>query len=106
ALQGRSGEWFESRGDTGRAARHLVTARQVVRALALLQDRVVPDFLRDPAPPPPLDLGMIDSALLADAPDRLLAVATDLLLSGDAARGGGDLRLHDPAPPAGPPRAA
>ena len=43
------------------------------------------DFLRDPAPPPPLDLAMIDPALLADAPDRLLAVATDLLLSGDAA---------------------
>ena len=57
------------------------------------------DFLRDPAPPPPLDLAMIDPALLADAPDRLLAVATDLLLSGDAARGGEYLGLLDRARP-------
>jgi LuxR family maltose regulon positive regulatory protein len=99
SLQVRAAEWFESVGDTRRAARHLVAARQAGRALALLQDRVVTDFLRDPAPPPPLDLGMIDSALLADAPDRLLAVATDLLLSGDAARGGEYLGLLDRAQP-------
>jgi len=42
---------------------------------------------------------MIDPALLADAPDRLLAVATDLLLSGDAARGGEYLGLLDRARP-------
>src|SRR5215469_13696892 len=102
SVQVRAAEWFESLGDTRRAARHLVAARQVDRALALLQDRGVTDFLRDPAPPP-LDLSMIDSALLADAPDRLLAVATDLLLSGDAARGGEYLgRLERTQPPASP----
>jgi len=58
----------------------------------------VTDFLRDPALPPP-DLSMIDSALLADAPDRVLALATDLLLSGDAARGGEYLELVDHARP-------
>ena len=99
SLQVRAAEWFESVGDTRHAARHLLAARQACRALALLQDRVVTDFLRDPALPPPLDLGMIDSALLADAPDRLLAVATDLLLSGDAARGGEYLDLLDRARP-------
>jgi LuxR family maltose regulon positive regulatory protein len=99
SLQVRAAEWFESVGDTRRAARHLVAARQAGRALALPQDRVVTDFLRDPAPPPPLDLGMIDSALLADAPDRVVAVATDLLLSGDAARGGEYLGLLDRAQP-------
>ena len=103
SLQVRAAEWFESMGDTRRAARHLVAARQADRALALLQDRGVTDFLRDPMPPPPLDLNMIDSALLADAPDRLLAVATDLLLSGDAARGGEYLGLLDRTQPSASP---
>lgn len=97
SLQLRAAELFESTGDTRRAARHFLAARQADRALALLQDRVVTDFLRDPALPPPPDLAMIDSALVADAPDQLLALATDLLLSGDAARGGEYLDLLDRA---------
>ena len=48
ALQLRAAEWFESTGDTRRAARHFLAARQVDRALALLQDRVVTDYLHDP----------------------------------------------------------
>jgi LuxR family transcriptional regulator, maltose regulon positive regulatory protein len=59
----------------------------------------VTDFLRDPALPPPLDLSMIDSALLADTPDRVLALATDLLLSGDAVHGGEYLDVPDRAQP-------
>ena len=55
-LQLRAAEWLESAGDTRRATRHFVAARQVDRALALLQDRVVADFQRDPALPAPLDL--------------------------------------------------
>ena len=51
ALQLRAAEWFEATGDTRRAARHFLAARQADRALALLQDRVVTDFLRDPALP-------------------------------------------------------
>ena len=50
ALQLRAAEWFESTGDTRRAARHFLAARQADRALALLQDRVVTDYLHDPAP--------------------------------------------------------
>ena len=46
---------------------------------------------------------MIDSSLLADAPDRLLALAIDLLLSGDATRGGEYLDLIDRAQPSIPP---
>ena len=88
ALQLRAAEWFESIGDSRRASRHFLAARQADRALALLHDRVVTEFLRDPALPPPPDLSMVDPALLADAPDRLLALAADLLLSGDMARGG------------------
>jgi LuxR family transcriptional regulator, maltose regulon positive regulatory protein len=97
ALQLRAAEWFEATGDIRRAARHFLQARQADRALALLQDRVVPDFLRDPAIPAPLDLTMVDPALLADAPDRMLGLAADLLLWGDAARGGDYLDLLERA---------
>ena len=87
-LELRAAEWFEFTGDSRRASRHFLAARQADRALALLEARVVTEFLRDPALPPPLDLSTVDPALLADAPDRLLALAADLLLSGDMARGG------------------
>jgi len=97
ALQMRAAEWFEATGDTRRAARHFLAARQTDRALALLRDRVVPDFLRDPAIPASLDLAMVDPALLADAPDQLLGLAADLLLWGDAARGGEYLDLLEQA---------
>ena len=92
-LQLRAAEWFEAAGDTRRAARHFLAARQADRALTLLEDRVVPDFLADPAMPAPLDLSMIDASVLTDAPDRLLTVAADLLLSGDTGRGGQYLDL-------------
>ena len=49
ALQLRAAEWFEATGDTRRAAHHYLAAQQADRALALLQDRVVPDFLHVPA---------------------------------------------------------
>jgi LuxR family maltose regulon positive regulatory protein len=88
ALELRAAEWFQATGDSRRASRHFLAARQADRALALLEDRVVTEFLRDPAQPSPLDLSLVDPALLADAPDQLLALAADLLLSGDTARGG------------------
>jgi LuxR family maltose regulon positive regulatory protein len=103
ALQVRAAEWFESTGDTRRAARHFLTAQQADRALALLQDRVVTDYLHDPAPPTALDLTLVDRSVLADAPDRLLALAADLLVSGDAARGGEYLDLLERAGPPIPP---
>jgi LuxR family transcriptional regulator, maltose regulon positive regulatory protein len=103
ALQLRAAEWFEATGDMRRAARYFLAARQVDRALALLQDRVVADYLHDPAPPPPLDLSMVDPSLLAEAPDRLLALAADLLVSGDAAGGGECLDLLERAGPPVPP---
>lgn len=99
ALHLRAGEWFEAAGNTRRATRHFVAARQSGRALALLQDRVVPDFLHHPVSPSPLDLSMIDPALLADAPERLLGLAADLLLSGDAAHGGEYLDALEHAQP-------
>ena len=98
-LQLRAGEWLESGGDIRRAARHFLAAQQADRALALLQDRVVPDYLHDPVIPAPLDLSMIDPGLLADAPDLLLGLAVDLLLSGDITRGGQFLDLADRAEP-------
>ena len=99
ALQLRAAEWFEATGDTRWAARHFLAAQQVGRALALMQDRVVLDYLHDPALPAPLDLSMVSPSLLADAPDRLLALAADLLVSGDAARGGEYLDLLERAQP-------
>jgi LuxR family transcriptional regulator, maltose regulon positive regulatory protein len=92
-LHVRAAEWFEATGDTRRAARHFLAARQADRALALLQDRVVPDFLHDPGAPDPLDLTLVDPSPLVAAPDRLLGLAADLLLWGDAARGGEHLDL-------------
>ena len=103
ALQLRAGEWFESTGDTRRATRHFLAARQADRALALLQDRVVPDFLRDPIAPSPLDMSTVDPGLLADAPARMLGLAADLLLSGDLSRGGGYLDAIERAQPPIPP---
>jgi LuxR family maltose regulon positive regulatory protein len=87
-LQLRAAEWFEAAGDARRAAHHFLAAQQADRALALLQDRVVPDFLRVPAVPEPLVLSMADPSMLAETPERLLGLATHLLLSGDTARGG------------------
>ena len=103
ALELRAAEWFESMTDTRHAARHFLAARQADRALALLQDRVVTDYLRDPALPPPLDLSTVPPSLLADAPDRLLGLAIDLLLSGDTARAGEYLDLLASAQPQTPP---
>jgi LuxR family transcriptional regulator, maltose regulon positive regulatory protein len=60
---------------------------------------VVPDFLADPAMPAPLDLSTIEAAVLTDAPDRLLTVAADLLLSGDTDRGGQYLDLLERVQP-------
>ena len=99
ALQLRAAEWLENAGDTRRAARHFLAAHRVNRALELLQDKVVPDFLHSPDVPAELDLSMIDTAPLADAPDQLLGLAADLLVCGDTARGGELLDLLDRAQP-------
>ena len=69
-----------------RATRHFLAAQHVDRALALLQDTVVTDFLHDPAVPAVLDLSMVDSSLLTGAPDRLLGIAADLVLWGNRVR--------------------
>src|SRR3984957_13844497 len=103
ALHLRAGEWFEATGDTRRATRHYLAASVADRALALLQDRVVPDFLRDPIAPSPLDMSTVDPALLAGAPERMLGLAADLLLSGDVVRGGACLDTIECAQPAIPP---
>ncbi len=102
-LQRRAAEYFESAGDARRAARYFLEVKQVDKALALLQDRVVADYLHNPALPPPPDAGMIDPALAADAPDRLLALAFDLLMSGDTVRSAEYLDLLERAQPAFPP---
>ena len=76
ALQLRAAEWFEATGDTRRAAHHFWAAQQADRALVLLQDRVVPDFLR--------------------VPTRAGAAGREQRQTVDAGR--------DPGPPAGPGR--
>ena len=103
AAQLRAAAWYESTGDARRAARHFLAAQQADRALAIMQDRVVTDFLHSQVLPATLDLSTVDPSLLADAPDRLLALAADLLTSGDTARGGEYLdlleRAQSPIPP-------
>ncbi|MFY9934670.1 MAG: hypothetical protein WAK82_42365, partial [Streptosporangiaceae bacterium] len=93
ALQLRAAERFEAIGNTRRAAHHYLAAQQTDRALTLLQDRVVPDFLRVPTAPEPLALRMVDPSPLAEAPEQLLGLAADLLVSGETARGGEYLDL-------------
>jgi LuxR family maltose regulon positive regulatory protein len=102
ALQLRAAEWLESTGDTRRATRHFLAAQQEDRALALLHDHVATDFLHDPAPAA-MDLSLVDPALLASAPDRLLGLAAHLLLWGDVARGGQYLDQVERAQPAAAP---
>jgi LuxR family transcriptional regulator, maltose regulon positive regulatory protein len=97
ALQVRAAECFEAAGDSRRAVHHYLAAQQADRALALLQDRVVPDFLHPPTEPAPLVLTMVDPAMLVKTPERLLGLAAELLLSGDTARGGEYLDLLDQA---------
>jgi LuxR family transcriptional regulator, maltose regulon positive regulatory protein len=96
-LQLRAAEWFEATGDARAAAYHYLAAQQADRALVLLQDRVVPDFLHVPTVPAPLVLDAADPSLLLQTPERLLGLAVDLLLSGDTARGGEYLDLLEQA---------
>ncbi len=103
-LQLRAAEWLEGAGDTRGAAGHFLAAHQVTRALGLLQDKVVPDFLHSPEIPAELDLSTIDTAPLTNAPDQLLGLAADLLVCGDTARGGEFLDLLDRAQPPIPPK--
>ena len=102
-LQLRAAEWFESTGHPRRATRYLLAAKQPDRALTLMQDQVITDFLNDPVPSAPPDLSMIAPSLLLDAPERLLSLAADLLLSGEVARGGEYLDALDAAVPPVPP---
>ncbi|HEU5386862.1 MAG TPA: LuxR C-terminal-related transcriptional regulator [Streptosporangiaceae bacterium] len=97
ALQLRVAEWSEARGDTRSAAHHYLAAQQADRALALMQDRAVPDFLHVPAVTAPLALSIADPSMLAQSPEGLLGLAADLLLSGDTARGGEYLDLLERA---------
>jgi LuxR family transcriptional regulator, maltose regulon positive regulatory protein len=92
-LQLRAAKWYQSSGDMRQAAHHLLAARQIDRALALLQDGLFPNYWRDPGQPAVLDLSTVAPSLLAEAPDRLLGLAADLLLSGDTERGGKYLDL-------------
>jgi len=87
-LHQRAAEYFEQAGDTGRATRHFLAAREVSRALDLMQDRVVTDFLQNPALPGALDLTMVTPTALADSPSQLLTVAADLLIRGDTTHAG------------------
>jgi LuxR family transcriptional regulator, maltose regulon positive regulatory protein len=98
-LRLRAAEWYEDIGEKRLAARYFLAAQRVDRALGLLAEQVVADFLRDPVLPAPLDLSAVNPALLAGTPDRLLGLAADLLLGGDVARGGEYLRLLDGVQP-------
>ena len=99
-LQLRVAEWLESAGDTRRATRHFLAAGQADRALGLLQERVLTDLFQDPAAPAALDLSKVDPTLLTDVPERLLALAADLLLWGNRVRGGQYLDLLERSHPA------
>ena len=98
-LHQRAAEWYESIGDAWPAAHHFLEARHVDRALALMQDRIVTDFLGDPGLSGAVNLTLVDPSLLAEAPEGLLAVTADLLIRGDTARGGQYLDLLEQIQP-------
>jgi LuxR family transcriptional regulator, maltose regulon positive regulatory protein len=100
-LHQRAAEWYESIGDVWPAAHHFLEARHVDRALALMQDRIVTDFLGDPGMTGAVNLTLVDPSLLAEAPEGLLAVTADLLIRGDTARGGQYLDLLEQIQPPG-----
>ena len=102
-LQLRVAEWLEATGDTRGATRYFFAAGQADRALGLLQERVAADLFHDPAAPAALDLSRVDPSLLTGVPERLLALAADLLLWGDRVRGGQYLDLLERSHPAIPP---
>ena len=102
-LRLRAAEWYEATGEKRLAARYFLAAREVDRALDLLCEVVVADFLRDPVLPAALDLSGVDPALLTATPDRLLGLATELLLGGEAARAGEYIRVLDGVQPPIPP---
>ena len=103
ALQLLVAEWLESTGDTRGATRYYLAAGQADRALGLLQERVAADLWHDPAAPAVLDLSRVDPSLLTAVPERLLALAADLLLWGDRVRGGQYLDLLERTQPTIPP---
>jgi LuxR family transcriptional regulator, maltose regulon positive regulatory protein len=107
-LHQRAAEWYEATGDTTRATRHFFAADQAGRALDLMQDRVVTDFLRYPALPDALDLAVLAPAALAHSPDQLLTVGADLLIRGHTARAGDylDVLLQTQSPAALEPQPA
>jgi LuxR family maltose regulon positive regulatory protein len=82
-LHTRAAEYYEHTGDTPRATRHYLSARHISRALDLMQDRVITDFLQNPTPPGTLDLTMIPPTTLTNTPSQLLTIAADLLIRGD-----------------------
>jgi LuxR family maltose regulon positive regulatory protein len=100
-LQQRAAEWYEAAGDTTRATRHFFAANQAGRALDLMQDRVVTDFLQLPVVPGALDLAVLAPAALAGSPDQLLTVAADLLIHGNITRAGDYLDLLGQTQPPG-----
>ena len=102
-LQLRVAEWLEFTGDTRGATRYFFAAGQADRALGLLQERVAADLWHDPAAPQALDLSRVDPSLLTGVPERMLALAADLLLWGDSVRGGEYLDLLERTHPAIPP---
>jgi LuxR family transcriptional regulator, maltose regulon positive regulatory protein len=105
-LQSRAAEWFESTGDLRRAARHFLAAKQVDRGLTLMRDGVLAGYLRDPVLPATLDLSMVSPSSLAEAPERLLAISTDLLTSGDTVLGGQYLEMLERVRPSIPASSA
>src|SRR5690349_6771855 len=95
----RAAEWYEAAGDTTGATRHFFAANQAGRALDLMQDRVVTDFLKHPVMPGALDLTVLPPAALAHSPDQLLTVTADLLIHGNTTRAGDYLDLLGQAQP-------
>jgi LuxR family transcriptional regulator, maltose regulon positive regulatory protein len=105
-LHQRAAEWYASMGDTWLATGHFFGAHLAGRALALMRDHLVIDYLRDPRMPEALDLSMVNPAMLADSPDQLLAVTSALLIAGDTARGGEYLDLLEQTRHSDPLKAA
>ena len=81
-LRLRAAEWLESAGDTRGATRSLPRGRTGRPGTGLAARAGGGRPWHDPAAPAVLDLSRVDPSLLTGVPERLLAVAADLLLWG------------------------
>ncbi len=82
-------------GGAGRAVRHLLAAGDPGAAFALLNEKVLPDFARNPSRVSALDLDEVQPEMFRGRPEILVPLALELILRGAFERGERAYQLAD-----------